>query len=324
MSLYVCIIFVLLGFVAGFLIGWRIGIPYISVQGTFSIGILSGNSPFALKSEQRSMNPVLTASDVTDVKAEFIADPFMIREDSKYFMFFEVFNTLAKKGEIGLARSSDGFRWNYDRIVLNESFHLSYPHVFEWQHRYYMIPESASIYAVRLYEASDFPHCWVFVKNLLVGSFFDSSLIYYDMRWWLFTSDRNDVLRVFSTKDLLEDWSEHPKSPIIVGNARIARNAGRIILSDGYPVRFAQDCADTYGKHISAFRITQLTVDHYDETSVANNPILKPSANGWNSNKMHHLDAHQLSGDYWLACADGVRRRIKFGWKKSRPLFTSY
>jgi hypothetical protein len=41
-----------------------------------------------------------------------------------------------QEGEIGLATSEDGLKWDYKQVVLNEPFHLSYPYVFEWQVRF--------------------------------------------------------------------------------------------------------------------------------------------------------------------------------------------
>ena len=59
-------------------------------------------------------------------------DPFLLRAGRVWHLFFEVWNWHENKGEIGHATSADGLDWQYDRIVLAEEFHLSYPYVFEW------------------------------------------------------------------------------------------------------------------------------------------------------------------------------------------------
>ena len=89
---------------------------------TFSIGVYQGRSPFAIESVPTIQNPVLTAADVTDVPASFVADPFLISYGGRFFMFFEVLNGINRKGEIGMAESKDGINWDYRRIVLAESF----------------------------------------------------------------------------------------------------------------------------------------------------------------------------------------------------------
>ena len=59
-----------------------------------------------------------------------VADPFMVFENGTWYMFFEAMNDFESRGVIGLATSEDGLSWQYQKIILNESFHLSYPYVF--------------------------------------------------------------------------------------------------------------------------------------------------------------------------------------------------
>src|SRR4051812_33273086 len=99
---------------------------------TWSIGIYAGKSPLQLAPAPGAGNPVISAASVTDVPARFVADPFMLRENSLWHMFFEVLNDRNDRGEIGLATSPDGLTWQYRQIVLAEPFHLSYPYVFRW------------------------------------------------------------------------------------------------------------------------------------------------------------------------------------------------
>ena len=83
----------------------------VAKEWDWSIGIYEGVSPYELSSLKDVRNPILCARDVTDVKAGSIADPFMIRDNSKWYMFFEVINELTNRGEIGLATSDDGVCW---------------------------------------------------------------------------------------------------------------------------------------------------------------------------------------------------------------------
>ncbi len=131
---------------------------YVAAPSRWSIGIYIGDSPFDLKPPKGVRNPVLTREDVSDVTAAVVADPFMLRVSDTWFMFFEVFNWKANKGEIGLATSCDGMNWAYQQIVIAERFHLSYPYVFEWMNEYYLIPESHQAGSVRLYKGPWRPH----------------------------------------------------------------------------------------------------------------------------------------------------------------------
>jgi len=275
----------------------------------WSIGIYAGKSPFSLESAPGVVNPVLTSDSVTDVSAKFVADPFMIKVGGVWHMFFEVLNERTQRGEIGLATSDDGLSWSYRQIVLTEDFHLSYPNVFEWNHEYFMIPETLQPETVRLYKADDFPFRWTFVGSILNAGYADPSIFRFGEKWWMFacsTPFQHDALRLYSSDRLMGPWSQHPANPIIEGDKRNARPAGRVLVFDNKIIRFAQDCATRYGHSVRAFEIHQLTADSYVEQEHPDNPILKASGAGWNELGMHHIDAHQLSPSEWIACVDGL------------------
>jgi hypothetical protein len=272
----------------------------------WSIAVYAGNSPFELKPFGES--PVLTKDDVSDVCAEFVADPFMLWRADRWHMFFEVMNAGNKLGEIGLATSNDGSTWNYERIVLKERFHLSYPYVFEWQNEHYMIPETLGAGAVSLYKADEFPYRWSCVARLIPGSFADPSIFRFNDLWWMFvcsTPYQHDTLQLYFARDLTGPWAGHPRNPIIRGDKCGARPAGRILNFNNKMFRFAQDCVPQYGTSVRVFEISKLTRETYAEVEVEQRPLLTASGAGWNASGMHHIDAHQ-HGAKWIACVDGT------------------
>jgi hypothetical protein len=282
-----------------------------NLEEEWSIGIFSGESPLNVGPVPNLKNPVLTWEHVSDIPARFVADPFMIRMQDKWYMFFEIMNKQNHKGEIGLAESDDALQWKYQQVVLAEPFHLSYPYVFEWMNEHYMIPESYMAGAVRLYKASEFPRGWSFAANLLSGPYYaDPSILRYDDRWWLFvdasSAAQHDTLRLFWSEDLTGFWREHPMSPIVAGNPHIARPAGRMVLFNQKPLRFAQDCYPNYGTQVHAFEITELTIADYREREAVKNPIIKPSRERWNKAGMHQIDPHPMEDGRWIACVDGL------------------
>lgn len=279
-------------------------------QDKWSIGICFGHSPLHFDMPAHLKNPVLTDKDVSDVQAAYVADPFMVRANQTWYMFMEVLNQKKGRGEIGLATSGDGMDWTYQGIVLAEPFHLSYPYVFEWMGEYYMIPESHQASAVRLYKALQFPTKWQFIKSIIVGHrFSDSSIFQSDNRWWLLTETnpeyKFDTLRLYYSEDLLGSWLEHPQSPVIEGNAHIARPGGRVLVINDRIIRYAQDCYPVYGTQVSAIEISRLTTEKYEECLACENPILMPSGMGWNAAGMHHIDPHPMDDGSWMACVDG-------------------
>ncbi|MGF1936147.1 MAG: glucosamine inositolphosphorylceramide transferase family protein [Nostoc sp. ChiQUE02] len=283
----------------------------------WSIGIYTGESLFDFVSTENIKNPVLTAKDVTDVIAEFVADPFMVCNDGIWYMFFEVMNSLTNRGEIGLATSNNGFHWNYQQIVMKEPFHLSYPYVFQFQNEYYMIPESYKANSIRLYKAVDFPTKWTFLKTLIDdGDYVDTSVFNFNKRWWMFTSSsQSNILRLYYAHDLMGHWIEHPQSPLIENNLNIARPGGRVVFYDGQIFRYTQDDEHFYGNQVRAFEITDLTTTTYEEKAVKDNPIIKASGYGWNKTGMHTIDPHKLDSGKWIACVDGYQLIVVFSIK---------
>ena len=104
----------------------------------WSIGIYSGTSPFEITPVDGIDNPVIYPECIQGISTNLVADPFMVKENNRWLMFFEVLNRQAQKGEIGLAESENGLSWRFRQIVLNEAHHLSYPYVFRWQDNHYM------------------------------------------------------------------------------------------------------------------------------------------------------------------------------------------
>jgi hypothetical protein len=298
---------------------WR-AVPRLRRVRRWSISIFAGDSPFALSTAPGVINPVLTARDVSDVSARFVADPFMIRMESLWYMFFEVMDEKSDRGRIAYAQSNDALIWTYKSVVLEEPFHLSYPYVFACNNEVYMVPETGSALSVRLYRALEFPLRWEFAGNLLVGkSYCDSSLVRYHDMWWLFTADdpaHNDSLCLYRSERIEGPWTEHPRSPVVTSNPHLARPAGRVFEYRGSLFRYAQDDSPSYGRQVWALEITKLTPTDYAERLVTEEPVLRQGRRGWNSLGMHHVDPHALADGRWIACVDGRGNTLSVGFVK--------
>ena len=277
-----------------------------TLYGPWSIGLYSGTEAFGLSDATAVSNPIITWQDVNDIEAEFVADPFFVLEAGKYYLFFEVLNRSTNLGDIAYATSADGIHWEYQKVILDEGFHLSYPYVFKWENEYYMIPETHEDLSVRLYKAAAFPEKWEHIGNLLEGYHFtDASIFRYDDKWWLFVSNtHNDVLNLYYSDDLLTGWLSHPSNPVMKLNQHLSRPAGRVVVDGDKVYRFAQDDFPSYGIHVYAFEVTELTETTYQEKMVMEEPFLFPTGTGWNAAGMHHIDLQKI-GEQWIATVDG-------------------
>lgn len=267
------------------------------------------DSPFNLIEPDGITNPVLTAADVTDAVCQYVADPFLFHENGDWYMFFEAYVPDERKGVIALARSTDGLNWTYDRIVLRNPWHNSYPLVFKSFGKYYMVPESHTEEAVYLYEALDFPYSWTAVATLARGrTFVDPSIFRYNETWWMFLGDdTHSAAYLFYADSLPGEWKEHPKSPFITGDSSRARPGGRSFVFDNDRIiRIAQKDNILYGEEVRAFQVDVLTRTDYAEHEIPESPILSPTGSGWNGVGLHQFDPW-WDGDHWIVAADGQR-----------------
>lgn len=272
----------------------------------WSVTMYAGPSPLSLAPMTDAACPSLGAKDIRDIRCGSVADPFLIRRDGLWYLFVEVENSGTGRGEIACATSPDARAWTYGGVVLREPFHLSYPLIVAAGSDLFMVPETRQAGAVRLYRAEVFPDRWRFAGTLLSGEYADPTIVQTAGRWWLFAQRGLDELRLFSAGAIDGPWVEHPRSPIRAGNRRVTRPAGRLIEWDGRLLRVAQDAWPRYGSRVRALQIDCLTPADYAEHELPESPILEAGFDGWNSLGMHHIDAHQVAPDCWLAAVDGA------------------
>jgi len=275
----------------------------------FSIGIITGTTPFdTAASVTNLIKPTLSGADVTGLAGWFVADPFLFKAENRWYMFMEVCDGAKHKGMIGVAQSADGLEWKYDRIVLEQPYHLSFPYVFEWKGQYYMLPEGARGGALRLYISHNFPYDWEEIAVLTKEDVVDNTLFRHGGRWWLFASSHDArTLRLFTSDKLTEGWNEHPQSPVIPDNRESARLGGPVFSADGKLYRVAQDCLAKYGDKIRVYEILNLTADQYSEKEIDESPILEGGDVPWAEDGIHQFDPRPLdsSSNRWVAVMDG-------------------
>lgn len=275
----------------------------------WSIGVYTGSDPLSLT--EYGKNPVMSSKSIKTISAAFIADPFIVKENETYYMFFELMNAITRKAEIGLATSEDCYQWHFDDTVLQTDFHLSYPQVFKSNGNYYMIPSCSKTKNIKLYVAKKFPYEWSFVINLISGaSMPDPTVFYHEGYWYLWTTnEQKEMLLYYSQKLISRKWILHPSSPVTKG--RYTRQAGRIIRYNDRILRFSQDAFPVYGKRIICFEIIRLTPIAYEEKLIKE-PYLLPGKNKWNADRMHHVDLIKNSDHSWIAFVDGYSEDFLF------------
>ncbi|MDN5214185.1 hypothetical protein QQ020_19060 [Fulvivirgaceae bacterium BMA12] len=207
-------------------------------------------------------------------KNKFWADPFIYSENGQYFIFLEEsYLGKKKKGFISVMEINAEGQISETRKVIEQPYHLSYPFVFRWEGKQYMIPESNQNRTIQLYECKEFPYRWEFVKNLRENiSAVDTTLFFHNNKWWIFANIKEhqhaslwDELFLFFTDDpLSSEWTPHPQNPI-VSDVTKARPAGQVFKIGHRIFRPAQNCSYRYGYGLTIMEIVNLTENSYEE-----------------------------------------------------------
>jgi hypothetical protein len=108
------------------------------------------------------------------------ADPFLFVHEHWLYLFYEE-ERFQAPASICAHCTKDLKHWKKVGAVLKESFHLSFPFVFENEGQIYMLPETRQKDAVILYKSTGFPYEWEAIQLLSGDKFVDSSVIKYGM-----------------------------------------------------------------------------------------------------------------------------------------------
>jgi hypothetical protein len=205
-------------------------------------------------------------------KDKFWADPFPVKYQEKYFVFFEEFLYKDDKAHISvveLTKSGPG----EVTPVLKRDYHLSYPFMFRWNDRYLMIPETAANKTIEVYAADSFPNEWKLEMVLFEGiAARDATLFEIEGVWWMFVAIADthfsDELHVYYSESPLGPWKPHAQNPV-KSDVRNSRPAGRLFYWKGDLYRPAQDSSRRYGYAMRINKVVRLTPAEFREEEVS-------------------------------------------------------
>lgn len=195
------------------------------------------------------------------------ADPFVISNDGKDYLFFEMFDRFKSKGLIGYREIVDG-KVSKMRIAYEANCHLSFPFIFKKDNKFFMMPESSEGKTLDILETDSFPTGWRVYKNIVNDRrLVDSSIFEKNGETYLFTQELKDgytftQIDLYKIEnDILVPCSINP----IVNSAFNSRLAGRVFEYNGKMIRVSQDCSEDYGKQLNFNEISCFLWDNYNE-----------------------------------------------------------
>ena len=248
----------------------------------------------------------------------FWADPFQMKADGRYYIFFEDYVNSAGRAHISVVEVDRNGIVADPTEVLKLDCHLSYPFVFEWQGHYYMIPETGERNVVELYRAHSFPFEWKPEKILLEArSPLDATLVEAGGRWWMFVNIQEegvavnwDELHLYYAESPLGPWQPHARNPV-VSNVRSARPAGRLFWSKDVLYRPSQDSSLRYGYATTISKVANLSTTMYTETEVLK---ILPD---WDKDI---IGIHTVNCTDEMTVIDCLMKRRRFGKARLQPV----
>ena len=203
------------------------------------------------------------------------ADSFVVYKNNKYYIFFEEFDIKTRHGYlcVGELNQKQNSLDNV-KVILDKEYHLSFPNVFKYKNKYYMIPESHANNSIDLYEFMQFPYRLKKIKTILKGNWADSVVLNYHNKWYLFANksiNDDDLhsknLSIFVADDLFDKFKQTHNNPVVT-DSEFARNGGKFIQKDDKLYRISQDCKTRYGYKINIMKVETLNEKEYKEKCI--------------------------------------------------------
>ena len=223
-----------------------------------------------------SKSVLFRSKPIVPPKNEFWADPFIINNKNKMYVFFENYSYKLKKGKISCGVLNNNSIIDV-KDALSKEYHLSYPFIFKEGNGFYMIPETSQNMRLEIYKCSSFPTKWELYSTAFEGEMILDCNYFVDdsNQKWLFlnkktlNSDSCSDLYIYAVDSLkLNKIYPHSQNPVIT-DSNIARNAGPIYKAENKIFRPSQiNNKGVYGRGLNINEILELNLDIYKEKNI--------------------------------------------------------
>lgn len=206
---------------------------------------------------------------IKDSYRYWTADPFLFKYENEYYLFFEMFDRLKRKGLLGCRKVS---KTGYGKmhIIYECDSHLSYPFIYEENGNIYIMPESGKSGEVFRLKCIEFPEKWEKESVLIKERLADTTMVSVDNTKY-YLSEKVDDSNVFDRLDLYYEENgaitECENNPVKL-DLNTARCAGKVFEYKGDLIRPSQDCGLSYGEKLNFNKIVEISKSGYREETV--------------------------------------------------------
>lgn len=194
------------------------------------------------------------------------ADPFLAEQNGRYYLFFEAYDRLKRKGVLGCRELFEKGAGKI-KIIYECSSHLSYPFIFKENGVFYIVPESKASGELFRLKCESFPYKWVKEKVIANERIVDTTILNHNGTDY-YVSQRVITAGVFDRIDLFysrgDVFKECNNNPVKL-DAETARGAGSFFNYNGRLIRPSQNCGKQYGDMLNFNEVINISENGYDE-----------------------------------------------------------
>lgn len=233
----------------------------------WNIGIIQQNINELLESKKIG-SPVFNKNLPRN---HFFADPFIMKFQTDYHLYFENYSYKNRKGIISSARINKSNLILYDiKTLIDKPYHLAFPSV-NFGKETSILAESSKTHSIISYILDENLDTIKTEFQLADIDGIDTVKFEYNGQKWIFCTrgkyGSNYHLFAYYFDQGKSEWISHKKNPI-VSDARCARMAGNILKVDNQLYRVAQKNNKFYGEAIKLMKINVLKYDDFHETEL--------------------------------------------------------
>ena len=190
------------------------------------------------------------------------ADPFLFDYEDDTYLFAEYFSYKLNRGVIACAKYNEQRdKFGDFKEIIVEDFHLSYPVVFQYDGKIYMMPETGESNSLFMYEAVSFPNEWKRLPAVMTDiRLVDTTPIIVEDKLYALSLRVNEEDHTRGELILLEYNNgkfEISSQGILSQDMSEARPGGHFIREDNKWYRVSQDCGESYGKAINIMEVAE-------------------------------------------------------------------
>lgn len=203
---------------------------------------------------------------IKDSYRYWTADPFLAEESGRYYLFFEAYDRLKRKGVLGYREITENTAGKI-KIVYECDSHLSYPFIFKENGTYYIVPESKESGELFRLKCEHFPDKWVKEKVIAKVHIVDTTIVHQNGMDY-YVSQRVIHAGQFDRLDLFYFENgrlcECKNNPLKI-DAETARGAGKFFEYNEKLIRPSQNCGVQYGDKLNFNEVIGISKDGYSE-----------------------------------------------------------